>query len=1470
MIWNRISSSFLVFGLALLIVSAAVAQQPATGLPPLGTFASSGFDNIDLANLDVHFEIPVFARPGRGIPFHYNLGYDSLVWMPVTSGGVTSWSPVNSNWGWRAVTEAATGYVTYGTWSNLQSCPYRSGGVLLYGATTTTYSYFAYHDPAGGVHAFPGTVTVYSVNNPSECGSSYLTPISNAVTTDNSGYIISTNTSSALGQVTVHARGGLSILTPAVGSATGAGSVTDANGNQISVSSSGAFTDTLDSNGSHVLTVSGTPPGNVTYAYAAPTGNQVSVTVSYVEYWVQTCFQISGIDEYPVTEVPLVDKVTLPDGTYYQFTYEPTLGCGAPSGRVTGRLASVTLPTGGQVTYSYEVSNSNDMTALGSPWYMQRSYGGGTWNYWFSGQPGQPSTQTTTSVLDPAQNETDLNFTGVYQTSSNTYTGNTLWGTSRTLLKSTTTCYNGVFTNNCQTSIATPITDRYFYDDLTNQSIYSVKVDGFDSYGNDIWHQDYDYSSSPSIIHVVNTSYSNINNICSSRNICDHPASVQVTDASNPPVQYALTNYSYNGNGNTTEVSKWVSGSSYLNQNYQYNGNGTLSTATDPNGTVTTYGYGSNSCNGVFPDSVSVPGDNGTTITWNYAYNCAGGVVTQFTDVANNHWGGAGYSDPYFWRPQYTRDLADYVTYYNYYGATNYGTSAVTQVGQVESILSIGSGAEVDTLSTADNLGRPSLTQTREAPGSGIWDSMEYLYDGNGRVSWVTLPFTGSAGVVQQNLPGMGYSYDALNRYVDISQSPWTQLDVHYSYSQNDVEVMVNPAPTGENPKSRQFQYDVLGRVTSVCEITSMSGSGTCSQNTGQTGFFTSYSYDPLGDLKQVSQIGQSRTYNFDGLSRLTAESNPETSQSGAGGSTHYTYDSVSDGKCSFNSAGDEVERIDPAGNYSCYQYDGLHRMTSVTYPSGPNTANMPGKYFQYDIASPWGFSVSNPVGRLVLAYTYLNPTTYSGDVFSYDARGEVTDYYQYSGSWYHIQQGYFANGATASLQGFNGMGTTTPLSDLFTYGLDGEGRVYSILDTTTDAPILGSTTYNSASQPTAVLSESFKYDANSGRMTQWASTVGSDQQIGSPTWNANGTLQSMQINDNANNANTQNCAYTYDDLARLHSVNCGANTWQQNFNYDVLGNITKTVPTGGTGVTFNPGYGSGNHVSGFSYDGMGNVTHDNLGNSYTYDAEGRPVSAAGVTTTYDAFGRAVENSNGGGTQIVYSPTGWKFALMNGTSLIKYRVPMPGGMVATHNGDGTGYYQHADWLGSSRFATSAGVRYDRAYAPFGEAYAELNGNTENRTFTGPQEDTTPGIDDFLFRQYSASQGRWLVPDPAGMAAVDITNPQTWNRYAYVGNNPLNKVDPLGLIDCADDDEDGSDCNDPNWGGGGGGSGSEEFFYGGPPPAPPDYSGVNSLLCGGLFCNFQQFYALLYSGGGGGGGRAPNNGPPRIQPAKRSS
>ena len=55
--------------------------------------------------------------------------------------------------------------------------------------------------------------------------------------------------------------------------------------------------------------------------------------------------------------------------------------------------------------------------------------------------------------------------------------------------------------------------------------------------------------------------------------------------------------------------------------------------------------------------------------------------------------------------------------------------------------------------------------------------------------------------------------------------------------------------------------------------------------------------------------------------------------------------------------------------------------------------------------------------------------------------------------------------------------------------------------------------------------------------------------------------------------------------------------------------------------------------------------------------------------------------------------------------------------------------------------------------------------------------------DGLYREYHPTWGRWLNPDLAGLGAVDPSNPQSWNRYAYVTNNPLALSDPSGLLGC---------------------------------------------------------------------------------------
>ena len=95
--------------------------QVTVGTPPMGTFTSD-FDKVDLANLNNHFEIPVFSRAGRGTPFSYAIAYDSSIWYPVQSGSTKVWANV-SDWGWHANTDAEAGYLSY--IQSFDTCNYR-------------------------------------------------------------------------------------------------------------------------------------------------------------------------------------------------------------------------------------------------------------------------------------------------------------------------------------------------------------------------------------------------------------------------------------------------------------------------------------------------------------------------------------------------------------------------------------------------------------------------------------------------------------------------------------------------------------------------------------------------------------------------------------------------------------------------------------------------------------------------------------------------------------------------------------------------------------------------------------------------------------------------------------------------------------------------------------------------------------------------------------------------------------------------------------------------------------------------------------------------------------------------------------------------------------------------------------------------------------------------------------------------
>ena len=148
---------------------------------------------------------------------------------------------------------------------------------------------------------------------------------------------------------------------------------------------------------------------------------------------------------------------------------------------------------------------------------------------------------------------------------------------------------------------------------------------------------------------------------------------------------------------------------------------------------------------------------------------------------------------------------------------------------------------------------------------------------------------------------------------------------------------------------------------------------------------------------------------------------------------------------------------------------------------------------------------------------------------------------------------------------------------------------------------------------------------------------------------------------------------------------------------------------------------------------------------------------------TYDALDRAIEIASGSTyTQVLYSPIG-KLGLMNGQSSKNIRIPLPGGSTAEVI-PGTTRILHADWLGSSRLSTlytNRTLSLDTAYAPYAENYAG-SGSSADLNFTGQSQDTISGLYDFLYREYSPVQGRWMSPDRAGLAAVNPADPQSWS------------------------------------------------------------------------------------------------------------
>jgi RHS repeat-associated protein len=109
-------------------------------------------------------------------------------------------------------------------------------------------------------------------------------------------------------------------------------------------------------------------------------------------------------------------------------------------------------------------------------------------------------------------------------------------------------------------------------------------------------------------------------------------------------------------------------------------------------------------------------------------------------------------------------------------------------------------------------------------------------------------------------------------------------------------------------------------------------------------------------------------------------------------------------------------------------------------------------------------------------------------------------------------------------------------------------------------------------------------------------------------------------------------------------------------------------------------------------------------------------------------------------------------------------------------------FYHPDQLGTRLISNPlTGVVTEQTTLPFGTAFAAETSGATNRRFTSYDRSASTGLDYAINRQYDSFQGRFTQADPIGMKAADPSDPQSLNLYSYCGNDPVNHLDPNGLL-----------------------------------------------------------------------------------------